>query len=739
MQKIFSIIIISLIVNQSSAQTDSLTKAIDLNEVVISANKVAESKRTVAQQIRCISAKEIGALNAQNTGDLLAATGLVMVQKSQQGGSSPILRGFEASRVLIVVDGVRLNNLIFRGGHLQNVITVDQNMLERAEVIFGPASTVYGSDALGGVVHFHTKKPKFNPNTEGGLNFGGSVFTRYSSANNEKTGHVNMNFGGKRLAWLGSVNYSDFGDLRMGTKTQALDTLWGLRKQYVERINNKDSLVQNDDVFAQKSSGYKQYDILQRLALKATDNLTLGLNVQYSNSSNVPRYDRLTDPKGAGLNQAEWYYGPQKRVFTAFDGKQLNQNAFFQNISFNVNYQNIEESRNTREFGGANLTGRVEKVKVYGGNLDFQRTIGAHDIRIGFDAQQSQVKSTAFLRNASTGVETPNGASTRYPDGNNIMFNAAAYLTHTWKISDILTLNDGFRLGMSNLTSTFVSQTFYKFPFTETKQNNEILSGNVGLIYAPTNDTKVSLLSSTGYRVPNVDDLTKIFDTRIGLVTIPNADVKPERTWNGELGLVRNLGKIGIEGSFYYTLFDNAIVVDKFQYNGQDSLMYDGVKSGVIAPQNKGKATLWGTSLTVKGKITEGVNFYGTYNFTKGTVAATEKTKATPLDHIPPAFGRIGVNYTKNKLNMEVFSNFSAWKRIADYRLGTEDNEVYATKDGMPSWWTLNLKLSAEVAKGLTIQAGLENMLDTQYRVFASGIHSSGRNVYGTLRYSWSG
>jgi hemoglobin/transferrin/lactoferrin receptor protein len=737
MKKIVSIISIFLIINQSEAQTDSLPKIIDLNEVVISANKVAESKRTVAQQIRSISSKEISLLNTQNAGDMLAATGLVMVQKSQQGGSSPILRGFEASRVLLVVDGVRLNNLIYRGGHLQNVITVDQNMLERAEIIFGPASTVYGSDALGGVVHFHTKSPKFSQNTEEGINFGGSAFTRYSSANNEKTGHLDFNLGGKRLAWLASVNYSDLGDVRMGTKTQALDTLWGLRKQYVERINNKDSLVQNDDVYVQKFSGYKQYDILQKLAFKASDKWALGVNVQFSNSSNVPRYDRLTDPKGAGLNQVEWYYGPQKRFFAATEGKYVNPNAFFQNISLNMNVQNIEESRNTRGFGGANLTSRVENVKVYGSNLDFQRTVGAHDVRTGFDFQQSAVKSTAFIRNASTGVETPNGASTRYPDGDNTMLNAAIYVTHTWKMSDLLTLNDGLRLGVSNLKSTFVGQTFYKFPFTETKQNNAIWSGNVGLIYTPTNDTKVSVLGSTGYRVPNVDDLTKIFDTKKGLVTMPNPDLKPERTWNTELGVAKQIGHIGIEGTVYYTAFDNAIVVDKFQYNGQDSILYDGVKSGVIAPQNKGKATLWGTSLTLKGQIIEGVTFYGTYNFTKGTVAATEKTKATPLDHIPPAFGRLGVNYVKNKFNMEIFSNFSAWKRITDYRLGTEDNEAYATKDGMPSWWTLNLKLSSEVAKGLTVQLGVENMLDTQYRVFASGIHAMGRNFYGTLRYSF--
>jgi hemoglobin/transferrin/lactoferrin receptor protein len=717
-----------------AAQTDSIANIFNLDEVVISANKVAESKRTVAQQIRSISSKEISVLNAQNSGDLLSATGLVMVQKSQQGGSSPILRGFEASRVLLVVDGVRMNNLIYRGGHLQNVITIDQNMLERAEILFGPSSTVYGSDALGGVVHFHTKKATFSETDK--ILFNGSAFGRYSSANQEKTGHLDFNIGGKRLAWLASVNYSDFGNVRMGTKSQALDTLWGLRKYYVERINGKDSLVANSDVYLQKFSAYSQYDVLQKLAFRASDKLLLGLNIQLSNSSNVPRYDRLTDPKGAGLNSAEWYYGPQKRQFAAFDADWTDKDAFFQRISFSTNYQDITESRNTRGFGAANRTSRIEHVNVYGLNLDFQRVIGNHDLRTGIDVQQSAVKSTSILTNVATNVETPNGASTRYPDGDNTMLNAAAYLTHTWKLNDAWTLNDGVRVGVSNLKSTFVSQAFYKFPFAETKQNNAIWSGNVGLIYSLMPDFKVSVLGSTGYRVPNIDDLTKIFDTKKGSVVVPNPDLKPERTWNGELGIAKSFGNVfGIEAVVYATSFNNAIVVDKFTFGGADSILYDGVKSGVFAPQNKQHANILGMSITAKGQITEGVTFSASYNYTKGKVAATDKTVATPLDHVPPAFGRIAVDYSKNNLSASVFSSFSAWKRIADYRIGTEDNEAYATKDGMPSWWTLNARIGYEVLKGLQLQVGVDNVLDTQYRVFASGIHAAGRNVWVSGRY----
>lgn len=139
---------------QAQEKKDSVASSQTLDEVLFSANKFAEKKKNIAQKIEIVSSSFMQQVNAQNAGDLLTQTGQVFVQKSQQGGSSPVLRGFEASRVLLVVDGIRMNNAIYRAGHLQNVITIDQNALERVELLYGPSSTLYGSDALGGTMHF---------------------------------------------------------------------------------------------------------------------------------------------------------------------------------------------------------------------------------------------------------------------------------------------------------------------------------------------------------------------------------------------------------------------------------------------------------------------------------------------------------------------------------------------------------------------------------------------------------
>ena len=133
-----------------------------LSEIVLSVARTAEQSKKIAEKVTVINQKSISDQFPATGADLLLLAPSIRLQKSQGGGGSPVLRGFEANRVLLVVDGVRLNNAIYRSGHLQNAITVDPNSIERVEVIYGSSSVGYGSDALGGVVHYYTKTPKIN-------------------------------------------------------------------------------------------------------------------------------------------------------------------------------------------------------------------------------------------------------------------------------------------------------------------------------------------------------------------------------------------------------------------------------------------------------------------------------------------------------------------------------------------------------------------------------------------------
>ncbi len=216
----FSIVFFCFCITVLKAQNneekeDSTFKEIRLNEIIISANKAPEKRKNIAQQTMILPGKKMEFLNQVTSAALLEQTGNVFVQKSQGGGGSPVIRGFEANKVLIVLDGVRMNNAIFRGGHLQNVITIDNATLDRTEILFGPASVVFGSDAVGGVMSFYTKKPTLST-IKNKLVSSSNAFVRYSSAYSEKTFHTDISAGSNKVGSLTSINYSDFNNVRQG-------------------------------------------------------------------------------------------------------------------------------------------------------------------------------------------------------------------------------------------------------------------------------------------------------------------------------------------------------------------------------------------------------------------------------------------------------------------------------------------------------------------------------------------
>ena len=706
----------------ANAQKDSTSKKFDLTEIIISANKFEQLRKESPNQIEIITAKKIAFQNTANTANLLEQSGNVFVQRSQAGGGSPILRGFESSRVLIVIDGVRMNNAIYRAGHLQNVMRIDQNMLERAEVIFGPSSVMYGSDALGGVINFRTKNPELNKKSATG-------YVRYASAFGEKTSHLDFNLGKKRFGSLTSFTISDFGDLIQGANRSEKYPNFGKRTFYVERQNEKDVSVANENENKQIGSAYNQHDFFQKFSFQQSKKINHLLNFQYSNSSNVPRYDRLTEVRNGLPRFAEWYYGPEKRMMLAYQ-LELKDEKLYDKAFISAAYQRINESRISRGFNNVNRKSQLEEVKVFSFNADFQKILKNNSLNYGFELVTNDVSSVANFKNIITNLESK--ADTRYPDGSNKMNSWAIYLSEQWRISNKFILNGGLRFSSTNLSSVFKEKAFFPFPFSSIEQKTAATTGNLGIVYNPNSKTKLTLIGSSGFRTPNIDDLAKVFESVTGTLVVPNPTIKPEYTYNLEASIHQEIGKkFIIEATYFTTYFQNAIVIDAFTLNGQSTVVYNTVNSKVVAAQNKAKAFLNGWNLSIYGKITSNFTFSSSLNQTKGKI---NDDKNTPLDHIPPLFGRTGLKYQKDALQLEVFSLYNGWKKLKDFSPSGEDNLIYATPDGMPSWTTFNTRMAYQIKRNFSFQFACENIFNKNYRNFASGISSAGRNFLITLR-----
>lgn len=701
-----------------------------IGEIVVSASRFEEKKEDVAQQIQVMNNKELQFMNQQTTADVIQQSGNVLVQKSQLGGGSPIIRGFETNKVLMVVDGVRMNNAIYRGGHLQNIITLDNAVMDKVEIVFGPGSVVYGSDALGGVMHFYTKNPMLS-DIDSKSNIKANAFTRYSTAYEEKTAHVDFNIGLKKVGFLTSFTYSDLGDLRQGNNRNPFYGDWGKRPWYVERINGIDSIITNPDPNIQKLSGYKQYDILEKILYKQNEKVSHILNFQYSTSSDITFYSRLTQLSGSNPKYAEWYYGPQKRLFGSYTLNLNNDKGFYDHARIIAGYQNLEESRHDRKFRKDIRNNRIEKLGIMTFNADFEKKINKNEIRYGLEATYNKVNSTAFQEDIVADTTAP--LDTRYPDGGSTVSSVALYFTHTYEITSKLILNDGLRYSYVTLNSLFNDTTFFPFPFNKVTQKNSALTGNIGLVFMPGKEWRFALLGSSGFRTPNVDDLSKVFESVPGSVVVPNPDLKPEYTYNGELTISKGFNKkVRVEGTGFYTIYKNAITTNPSQFNGQDSINYDGQLSQVISNQNALEAYIYGFYGGLQADITNNFSINSSINYTFGRI----KTDSTdyPLDHIPPVFGKTSFILKVKKLRGEFFVFYNGWKALKDYNMLGEDNFSQATANGMPSWATLNVRASYSFTKNIQLQMALENITDANYRVFASGISSAGRNFVITLR-----
>lgn len=702
---------------------------ISLDQIVVSAAKWNQLARENPTKVSMVTPKDLALQNPQTAADLLNISGEVFIQKSQQGGGSPMIRGFATNRLLIAVDGIRMNTAIFRSGNLQNVISLDPFAIERAEVMFGPGSILYGSDAIGGVMSFYTLNPQFSLNES--IFIKGNSSVRHSTANNEFTGHIDINLGWKNFALITSITHTDYGDLKMGS----VGPDEYLKPYYVKRIDGEDKVFENDDPELQIPTGYSQINLMQKLRYKPNENWNLSYGFHYSTTSNYDRYDRLIRTRNGLPRSAEWYYGPQKWMMNNLEITNQYNNSVYDDMTIRLAHQFFEESRIDRDFNDDIKRSRIEKVNAYSINFDFNKSFDQqHNIIYGLEFVYNDVASTGSDENILT-KEIVTGPS-RYPQSNWSSY--AAYLTYQFKMSQNLLLQAGARYNYFIINAEF-DATFYPFPFTKTELNNGALTGSIGLVFTPEKSWSIGLNLSSGFRSPNIDDVGKVFDSEPGSVVIPNPDLKAEYAYNAELGIAKvfnDFMKIDLTG--YYTFLDDAMVRRNYSLNGLDSLIYSGELSQIQAIQNAASAYVWGIQTGVELKLPAGFGFSTRFNYQKGEEELDDGSKS-PLRHAGPWFGSTHLTFSAQRLKMDLYVVYNgevSYDNLADEERGK--TYLYAEDENgnpySPSWYTLNLKMSYQLSDLLLISGGIENITDQRYRPYSSGIAAPGRNFILSVR-----
>ncbi len=696
-----------------------------LEEIVVAASRWRQHAGRQAAQVLQISSEEKALLNPQTAADLLAISGKVYVQKSQQGGGSPMIRGFAANRLLYAVDGVRLNTAIFRSGNLQNVINLDPFVQESVEVVLGPGSVMYGSDAIGGVMSFQSLAASLRK--AGEANLTGKVLLRHATANQEKTGHLQLQFHGKRWASVSSVSHWDFGHLRQGKRGP--DDY--LKPFYVARINGRDSIVQQSQPLLQIPSAYSQLNVLQKIRFQASRYWDFTYAFHYSSTSTFGRYDRHNRLRNGLARYGQWDYGPQNWQMNVLQVAHKRKTLLQDEAILRIAQQKFEESRVSRDFNRSLLEQTAERVLAYSINLDVRKKLNSRqNLYYGMEAILNQVGSSGFALHIDDQSKSPSAA--RYPLSD--WYSLAAFATTDWQISSKSLLQGGLRYSYFGLQTDFSNNAlFFPFDFQESQLNQGGLTGSFGWVFRPSDTWIIKTNMGSAFRAPNVDDIGKIFDSEPGRVTVPNPNLRPEYAYHLDIGFAKLIGiNLKVEIGGYYTYLNQALVRRNYQLNGLDSLVYQGQLSQIQAIQNAAQANVYGLNSSLEWHIASGLQFSTDLNWQAGR-EELDDGRSSPARHVAPFFGRARLQYVHKGIRCQLYTDFQASRSFL--QLAEEERsktEIYAKDaDGnnyAPGWIALHLKTSYRISSKLEIQAGLENITDQRYRPYSSGISAAGRN-----------
>ena len=710
---------------------------IKLNEIVLSTSKFSQKYREVPKKVIQINSKQIEFENPSTSADLLENIGNIFIQKSQLGGGSPMIRGHSTNRLVLTVDGVRLNNAIYRGGNIHNVISISPLTIENTEVILGSASVLYGSDAIGGVMNFYTKKAKLsfdsNPHIELNIN------SRYSSASSEKMYHLDLNYGLKKIAFLSSFSKSDFGDLKMGINGPS-DYL---RPNYVTQSSNgEDILVINSNPRVQRNTGYDQTNFLQKVIYEPNENFSYDLGIHFSKTGNIPRYDRLIRGNAnQGLHYAEWYYGPQKwLLINSQMSLKPKETKFYDELKLGLSFQKFSESRNSRRFDDSDLHSREENLNIFSVNLDFYNKISENsNFTYGLEIIENKLGSSAKSININDSSESP--ISTRYPD-NSSLNSLGVYMNYKNKIIEDVFFQTGVRYSSTELKADLSQNNiYYDFVYETTTLRNASFVGGIGLSWVRNTYNNWKFNINTAFRSPNIDDLAKVFDSGPGNVIVPNPDLKAERSFGIEFGgYFRTKNNIELDFSSYATYLYNSFIRDDFTLsNGLSEIIYDGELSQIQALQNSSKSFIYGIEIGINTQLSKNFSIKSQHNLIAG-YELNEVPIAMPVRHIPPNYGNLHLIFNKGNISIDSyliynskisFNNLAESERIKSYMYALDKNgNPYS-----PSWMTFNIRSKYSFSEMLNINFTIENITNRLYRPYSSGISAPGLNFIFSVNY----
>jgi hemoglobin/transferrin/lactoferrin receptor protein len=654
----FCFIFISLSI---TAQEDSSS----LIPVVITATRTTSTLEQTIAAVSLINRKQIFQQNSRSVPEMLMNLPGVWMQKTGHAGGSPFLRGLTGNQVLLMTDGIRLNNATYRYGPNQYLSTIDPFTTQRAEVVRGVAGTLYGSDAIGGVVNIITNDPRF---VSGKGEVHGNVSAKWMSRDMEKTISSTISYNSRNISFEATGSISDFGDVYAANS----------RKQ--------------------TPSSYDQGSFFSKLKYRINDKQILTASFQQLAQQDVDLYDQVTQ-RGFAISKID----PQKRQLAYLRWEGSMRSFLADQVRVTLSRQVSTERRIRQRLNSTVTNVEYDQVITVGAQAELEKKITKNWKMInGIDIYSDDVESSAFDATASGSVIPKRGL---YADGSS-MFALSAFSRHQLKFGRF-DLTGGLR---ANQYSVNIPDTV----FGEVTLNPFALAVDAGIMYNINDKWKLTAGLSTGYRTPNVNDLSSFGKFDFG-TEVPSPDLEPEKSFNKEIGIKRVTEKSYLHVTAYHNNLTDLIDRVRATYEG-DSLI-NGDK--VYTKANTGNAVIYGFEAEFSTWIATSFRLLSHVTYTYGR----NETANEPLRRIPPVFGRLTGEYHRNNFFVAM-----DWTGAGEQdRLSSGDRSDHRIDpEGTPGWGIVSIRAGYSY-RSLSVETGMENILDQAYRIHGSGMDGYGR------------
>jgi TonB-dependent heme/hemoglobin receptor len=674
-----------------------------VGEILVTASRHATLEQDVPQMVSVLSDIEIREKNVAQTPELLREEVGITVQKTNQGGGSPIIRGLRANKLLIAVDGIRLNNSTYRGGNLQYLNSVDSQSLERIEIVHGPVSALYGSDALGGVINLITKTPPQHDEPVKTVRGFGSA--RVSSADDTQTGHLGIQAGSHKWGLSLDASYKSYGDVRRGGSGG---------DRLLERLEN-DSRADRILTKKQSPNGYDSFDVAAKFNYRANESHEVSFAYQLNRQKEVPRYDAVETQK-----HALWQYDPQERdlIYVRYENKIPNR--IFSTAQVTLSGQRQFERR-VRQRTGETVQSRDQfETKTLGVQVQLNKIIAArHFFVYGSEIYFDRVKTESSQLDKADDTVAP--LSPLYPDGSTYR-NFGLYGQGEFSMANRLRIKVGARYSAFKLKAPFDESGGELANLGTVTMSPTTLTASAGTIYSITETTRLVANIAQGFRAPNLDDVSKFGPGKGGsFFDVPNSNLGPEKVLSFDAGVKVASNDVRLNLIAYYNRITDLLSRRESTFAGLPYVIEGSDTLSVFRVENAGKAYTTGFEFGAEIALSRRLRMIANLSYTYGE----NRSLNEPLSAIPPTQGLIGLKWDGPRTWLELNARFAA----AQDRLSPEDKlDLRVPEGGTLAWYTLSFRYGMQLNDYLTIRFLIANLLDRNYREHMSGMNAPGRN-----------